>query len=102
MYQFADVVIRLFQILSPNASSRRSFDLLNRITGDGLGITYKFTRTVSIFSMKMVSLDLTFTNTTDGPMKKICMGEKVRKLSIVYEIVILMHIYWGGSHSNRA
>ena len=93
--KFAEAVIRLFQILSPNASSRRSFDLLNRITGDGLGITYKFTRTVSIFSMKMVSLDLTFTNTTEGPMKKICMGEKVRKLSSACGINISMHIYLG-------
>ena len=81
---------RLFQILSPDSSSRRSYDLLNRITGDGLGISYKFTRTVSIFSKKMVSLDLTFTNSTDAPMKKIYVGEKVRELESVFDYTAIV------------
>lgn len=51
-------------------------ELLNRLSSGGLSVTYKYTRTISIFSPKMVSLELTFTNTGDKPFSAIKIGDK--------------------------
>ena len=69
-----------FQIMSPVYSSNIQHELLNRITGGGLSATYRFTRSVSIFSPKMVSVDITFTNNTENPIGGIRLGEKVWSL----------------------
>ncbi|KAH3726010.1 hypothetical protein DPMN_051865 [Dreissena polymorpha] len=49
----------------PKAATPSAQMLLNKLSGDGLGITYKFTRTISIFTPKMVSIELTFTNSSE-------------------------------------
>lgn len=54
----------------------KSYDLLNRMTGNGLGITFKFTRTISVFSPKMVSIELTLTNHGENPLSGIKVGKK--------------------------
>jgi len=46
-------------------------ELLNRITGGGLSVTYRFTRSISVFSPKMVSIELMFTNSADKPVEGI-------------------------------
>ena len=55
----------------------KTYDLLNRITGGGLSGVYRFTRTVSIFSPKMTSVEITFTNHSDHPIEGIRLGDKV-------------------------
>ncbi|XP_067666923.1 AP-3 complex subunit beta-2-like isoform X2 [Haliotis asinina] len=54
----------------------KSYELLNRIKGNGLSVEYKYTRSISIFSPKMVSIELTLTNSGDTPITNISMGDK--------------------------
>ena len=61
-------------------------ELLNRITGHGLAVDYRFTRTVSIFSKQMVSVELLFVNNSDAPLNSIRIGHKVRGTTIICEI----------------
>ncbi|XP_076465075.1 AP-3 complex subunit beta-2-like isoform X2 [Babylonia areolata] len=53
----------------------KSHELLHRISGNGLSISYKFTRTISVFSPKMVSIEWTLLNNADGPLNNIKLGE---------------------------
>ncbi|WAR10496.1 AP3B2-like protein [Mya arenaria] len=55
----------------------KSYELLNKLTGNGLSITYRFTRTISIFSPKMVSIELAFTNSSDNTLSGIKIGQKL-------------------------
>jgi len=55
----------------------KSYELLNKLTGSGLSITYRFTRTISIFSPKMASIELTFTNNGDATLSGVRVGQKV-------------------------
>ena len=52
------------------------------MTGNGLSVTYKFTRTISIYSPKMASIELTFNNNTDKTLNAIKIGDKVKDLGI--------------------
>ncbi|XP_059154175.1 AP-3 complex subunit beta-2-like [Physella acuta] len=54
----------------------KTYELINRLTSGGLTVTYKYTRTISIFSSKLVSLELTFTNQGEAPYTCIKIGEK--------------------------
>ena len=65
------------QFVQPMSVPMKSHELLNKMNSNGLGITYQYTRTVSVFSPKMVSLELTFTNHGDNPLEAIKMGNKV-------------------------
>ena len=65
------------QFVQPMNVPLKSYELLNRMTGKGLGITYKFTRTISVFSPKMVSIELTLTNHGDNQLSGIKIGKKV-------------------------
>lgn len=56
--------------------STKSYELLNKMKGNGLSVTYRFTRTISIFSPKMVSIELNFTNESDSKVSAIRIGEK--------------------------
>ncbi|KAK7499691.1 hypothetical protein BaRGS_00009032 [Batillaria attramentaria] len=53
----------------------KSYELLHRISGSGLSITYKFTRTISVFSPKMVSIELNLVNNGEGPLSNIKLGD---------------------------
>ena len=61
---------------SPTVSSK-TYELLNKMKGNGLSVTYRFTRTISIFSPKMVSIELSFSNGSDSTVSSIKIGEKV-------------------------
>ena len=63
--------------VSPSFTPGKSFELLHRMTGKGLGVTYKFTRSPCIYSTSMVSVEVVLTNTTDAPISNIHIGEKV-------------------------
>ena len=70
----AFIIIQIVQGLSVPA---REHELLNRLSSGGLTATYKYTRTISIFSPKMVSIELTFTNAGEAPYTAIKIGDKV-------------------------
>ncbi|KAL5004173.1 hypothetical protein ScPMuIL_017629 [Solemya velum] len=54
----------------------KSHDLLNKMSGNGLSVSYRFTRTISIFSPKMVSIELCLTNHSENQLANIKVGEK--------------------------
>ncbi|XP_063432329.1 AP-3 complex subunit beta-2-like isoform X2 [Mytilus trossulus] len=54
----------------------KTYELLNKISGNGLCVSYKFTRTISVFSPKMVSIELIFTNNKDDAISAIKIGDK--------------------------
>ncbi|XP_037079170.1 AP-3 complex subunit beta-2-like [Pollicipes pollicipes] len=51
-------------------------DLVGRVAGSGLEIKYRFTRAPHLYSAKMTSVELTFTNTTQQEMRDIRVGNK--------------------------
>ena len=55
--------------------SKKTYDLLNKING-GLQIQYKFTRSLSAHSNKMVNIELTFVNFTKGDLSSIALVNK--------------------------
>ncbi|XP_055335329.1 AP-3 complex subunit beta-2-like isoform X2 [Paramacrobiotus metropolitanus] len=54
-------------VLVPNRSS----ELLSPVVTGGFGITYKFPRRTFLYSAKMVTVELTFTNTSSAPVTDI-------------------------------
>lgn len=52
-------------------------ELINRLTGKGLSLAYRFTRGPNIYSSRMLSVELTFTNNGDKAIDSIRMREKV-------------------------
>ncbi|XP_071166294.1 AP-3 complex subunit beta-2-like isoform X3 [Mytilus edulis] len=54
----------------------KTYELLNKISGNGICVSYKFTRTISVFSPKMVSIELVFTNNKDDAISAIKIGDK--------------------------
>ncbi|XP_060597112.1 AP-3 complex subunit beta-2-like [Ruditapes philippinarum] len=64
------------QMFAPIQVESKPRELLNKMAGDGLSVTYKFTRTISIFSPKMVSIELSFTNNSDKTLSGIKVGQK--------------------------
>lgn len=65
------------QIINPHFILNEAIELLNRITGNGLQITYKYTRTPHLFSNNMVNIALTFLNSTNEVINEIRIGQKV-------------------------
>lgn len=61
---------------NPSSIPAKVYELLNRMTGKGLSVSYKFTRTVSIFSPKMASIEMTFVNSSDNTITGINIGDK--------------------------
>lgn len=49
-------------LVGPSFIPNKSQELLNKVNGSGLGITYRFTRAPHLYSAKMISIELTFTN----------------------------------------
>ncbi|XP_017772392.1 PREDICTED: AP-3 complex subunit beta-2 [Nicrophorus vespilloides] len=54
----------------------KTSEVLNRINGKGLSISYRFTRNPHLFSPSMVNLNLVFTNSTSEEISDIRVGEK--------------------------
>jgi AP-3 complex subunit beta len=51
--------------------------LLNNITGHGLKIEYRFTRSQHLVSSNLISIELTFSNESNDAIKEIQIGNKV-------------------------
>ncbi|NXC50481.1 AP3B1 protein, partial [Penelope pileata] len=54
----------------------KMYEMLHRMTGKGLSAHYHFSRQPCIFGDRMVSVQVTVTNTTDQKMENIHIGEK--------------------------
>lgn len=52
----------VIDLVGPSYIPIKSHELLNKVNGFGLGITYRFTRAPHLYSAKMISIELTFTN----------------------------------------
>ena len=68
--------VRLQDIIYPVVIPSKKYELLNRISGQGLQIHHKFTRRSHIYSKKMLAIELEFTNTTDTTINGISIGAK--------------------------
>lgn len=75
-----ELCVGMFQIVQGITITPKSYELLHRISGNGLSVTYKFTRTISVFSPKMVSVELFLTNNGDVPLTSVKIGETVSTL----------------------
>ena len=69
--------------MGPLPTPRPKMELLNRVTGGGLAVSYTFTRTISVMSSRFVCIELSFTNFGDQPVKSVHIGNKVRLMSYV-------------------
>lgn len=64
------------ELVGPNHIPLNSSELINKVNGYGLGVTYRFTRAPHLFSSTMVSIELHFTNHSNDVIEDIKMGEK--------------------------
>uniref|UniRef100_A0A4W3JN08 AP-3 complex subunit beta n=1 Tax=Callorhinchus milii TaxID=7868 RepID=A0A4W3JN08_CALMI len=63
-------------VTTPVFVPSKSFELLHRMSGKGLGAQYHFPRQPCIYSSKMVSVQITLTNTSDKEITNIEIGER--------------------------
>lgn len=56
--------------------SKKDYELLNKINGNGLQIQYKFTRASNQHSNKSISIDLVFTNQSNGDFSSFTITNK--------------------------
>jgi len=99
-------VVLLFTLLcvqivtTPVVKPTKCFELLNRITGQGLAAEYKFTRRAHVYSPKMVAVEVTFANKSDGTLSGISVGSKrLQKGMAIKDIPHLTQLAPGGSIS---
>lgn len=64
------------ELVGPNHIPLNSTELINKVNGYGLGVTYRFTRAPHLFSATMVSIELLFTNHSNDAMENVKIGEK--------------------------
>lgn len=65
------------ELVAPSYIPLNSNELLNKISGYGLGVTYRFTRAPHLFSSNMISIELVFTNNGNGDLQDISVGKKI-------------------------
>lgn len=65
------------ELVGPNHIPLNSTELINKVNGYGLGVTYRFTRAPHLFSSTMVSIELLFTNHSNDAIEDIKIGEKI-------------------------
>lgn len=70
-------IVTDIQIVSTSSVITKPMELLNRISGRGLSITYRFTRNPHLFSSSMVNIGLIFTNHSNEDITNIRLGKKV-------------------------
>lgn len=64
------------ETVGPSYIAMEASELLNKVVGYGLGITYKFTRSPHLYSSSMVSIELHFTNHSNIDLSDIQIGTK--------------------------
>ncbi|XP_031565931.1 AP-3 complex subunit beta-2-like [Actinia tenebrosa] len=71
-----DVIPTSLSTMTNSFSHSKSYELLHRMTGNGLSATYRFTRGPCIYSTTMIAVELTFTNSSDAAISNIHIGDK--------------------------
>lgn len=64
------------ELVGPSFIALDKLELLNKVNGYGLGITFKYTRAPHLFSANMVSIELSFTNHGNIELTDIQVGAK--------------------------
>uniref|UniRef100_A0A182QFB0 AP-3 complex subunit beta n=1 Tax=Anopheles farauti TaxID=69004 RepID=A0A182QFB0_9DIPT len=64
------------ELVGPSFISSKKRELLNKVNGFGLGIEYRFVRSPHLYSSRMVSIELTFTNHANVELLDIEMVKK--------------------------
>lgn len=72
-----NVTTSTIQVIPPVFYPVKEIELLDRISGRGLNITYRYTRNPHLFSPNMVNINLSFKNTLSEDITDIRMGKKV-------------------------
>lgn len=65
-----------FNIGQQNFTSKKEYELLSKINGNGLQVTYKYTRAQNQQSSKMVSIELVLTNVSNGDFNSLAITNK--------------------------
>lgn len=73
----APLNVSTIQVVSPSFYPVKEIELLDRISGRGLCVTYRYTRNPHLFSPNMVNINLSFKNTASEDITDIQMGKKV-------------------------
>ncbi|KAJ8668815.1 hypothetical protein QAD02_000074 [Eretmocerus hayati] len=60
----------------PSFIPSKKYELLNKVSGRGLRVEYRFTRSQHLISPAMVNIELTFTNESNDPITDIQVGKK--------------------------
>uniref|UniRef100_A0A1Q3FFZ8 AP-3 complex subunit beta n=1 Tax=Culex tarsalis TaxID=7177 RepID=A0A1Q3FFZ8_CULTA len=63
-------------LVGPSFIPNKTSELLNKVNGYGLGIMFRFTRAPHLYSAKMISIELTFTNHGNVELTDIQLGQK--------------------------
>ncbi|XP_067885577.1 AP-3 complex subunit beta-1 isoform X2 [Heterodontus francisci] len=66
----------VIDVTTPVFVPSKLFDLLHRMSGKGLGAQYHFPRQPCIYNSKMVSVQITLTNSSDKEIRNIRIGER--------------------------
>lgn len=61
---------------SPAHASKKEYELLSKINGNGIQISYRFSRGPNKFSPKAVTIELKFTNFSNGDFSGFAIGNK--------------------------
>ncbi|XP_071449577.1 AP-3 complex subunit beta-1 [Hetaerina americana] len=69
-------MLSTIQVASPSYIPLAQNELLNKISGRGLHVTYRFTRSPHLFSPLMASVELIFTNVSGEGIEDIKVGQK--------------------------
>ncbi|XP_052865441.1 AP-3 complex subunit beta-2 [Anopheles cruzii] len=64
------------ELVGPSFISSKKHELLNKVNGFGLGLEYRFVRSPHLYSSRMVSVELTFTNYGNVELLDIEVGNK--------------------------
>nr|CAH7761482.1 unnamed protein product [Callosobruchus chinensis] len=64
------------QVVQPTFTHTKPIELLNRMSGRGMSVTYRFTRSPHLYSPSMTNINLSFTNHTDEDITDIRLGRK--------------------------
>lgn len=74
---YSAALLYLLQLASPSFIPMKTTELLNKISGRGLHVLSRFTRSPHLFSPAMVSIELTFTNLSSEELMDIRISQKV-------------------------
>ena len=90
------------QVISPAMVPTEKHELLNRVTGKGLQVAYRFMRHAHVYSPKMAAFDVEFTNMGDSPIADIRIGTmRFQSGMEMKEMVPIAKLAPGASHSTN-